>query len=181
MTLRRKGCWVSIFLLLIEPIHALQWRLLNSQSPFCLIFTFRILNFRFISDFYIVLIVPRSLVFEFFENLTKIEIFWKICLKSKLYENFDQNRIFLKNLTIEIFQKIFTKIEFFSKIWQKSKIFENFDQNRDFFGNLTQLTEIELPAIWHEGICQNTLQRSKYEITLLMNDHVNFVAINIWN
>ena len=69
-------------------------------------------------------------------------------LKSKFFENFDQNRIFFENLIkIEISRKFWPKSKFFrkfdldlnfTKIWAKSEfieIFENIQQNRNFYNS----------------------------------------------
>ena len=83
-----------------------------------------------------------------FENLTKIEIFWKFYLnrnftkfskKSKFFENFDQNQNCFENFdqSRNFFENL-TKIEIFRKFWPKSKFLRKFDRLKSkFFGNLT--------------------------------------------
>ena len=80
------------------------------------------------------------------ENFSKKKIhqndfFSKISLKSKFFENFDQNRnnskFSKKSNLLEILTKFaifrkFDQIEFFFEILTKIKFFERFDQNRKF-------------------------------------------------
>ena len=80
--------------------------------------------------------------------MTKTEIFWKIWLKSKFFENFDQNRIVSKILPKPKFSK--KKMEFFENFYQIAIFFENFTQIEIFRnfrkdGNFSKiLTKIEI-------------------------------------
>ena len=67
--------------------------------------------------------LTKNEIFRKFD-LTKIEIFEKFF---EIFENFEQNRNFYNSSKIEIFWKIWLKSNFLGKFWPKSKFFRKFD------------------------------------------------------